>query len=275
MSPNGEMIAFYIKERRPLAYTPSRIAVMDLKSKKIKIISKDLDDDADNLIWSEDSKSIYFAFDSRGERTIKQIFLNGDLNEIASNVGGTTIGRPYISGGFHVSNGTVAYTYGRSDSPADIGVVIKGKTKVLTQLNEDILGYRKLGKVNEIIYKSSFDDEEIQGWYITPPNFDPAKKYPLILEIHGGPHLAYGPHFSAELQIMAAAGYIVFYDNYRGSSSYGEDFALLLQYKYSSSEDFADHMSGIDALLDKGIVDENNLFIAGGNAIALQTLLMQ
>ena len=69
-----------------------------------------------------------------------------------------------------------------------------------------------------------FDGQEIQGWYITPPDFDPSKKYPLILEIHGGPHLAYGPYFSAEMQIMAAAGYVVFYDNYRGSLSYGEDF---------------------------------------------------
>ena len=271
ISPNGEMIAFYVKERRPLAYTPSRIAVMDLQSREIKIISKDLDDDADNLFWSEDSKSIYFAFDNRGERTIKQISLNGDLNEIASNVGGTTIGRPYISGGFHIANGTAAYTYGKPDRPADVGIAIKGKTKVLTQLNEDILGYRKLGKVNEIIYNSSFDNEEIHGWYITPPNFDPSKKYPLILEIHGGPHLAYGPHFSAELQMMAASGYIVFYDNYRGSSSYGEDFALLLQYKYSSPEDFADHMSGIDALIAKGIVDENNLFITGGSAGGIAT----
>ena len=271
ISPNGEMIAFYVKERRPLAYTPSRLAVMKLKTGEIEIISKDLDDDADALFWSEDGKSIYFAFDNRGERTIKQISLNGDLNEIASNVGGTTIGRPYISGGFHVANGTVAYTYGRSDSPADVGVVVGDKVNVLTQLNEDILGYRKLGKVNEITYRSSFDNEEIQGWYITPPDYDPSKRYPLILEIHGGPHLAYGPHFSAELQIMAASGYIVFYDNYRGSSSYGEDFALLLQYKYSSPEDFADHMSGIDALIDRGIVDEKNLFIAGGSAGGIAT----
>ena len=146
-----------------------------------------------------------------------------------------------------------------------------GKFKVLTELNEDLLAHRKLGEVNEIVYKSSFDDQEIQGWYITPPDYDPTKQYPLILEIHGGPHLAYGPHFSAELQIMAAAGYIVFYDNYRGSESYGEDFALLLQYKYASSEDFADHMSGIDALIDKGIIDENNLFIAGGSAGGIGT----
>ena len=271
ISSDGKMLAFYVKERRPLAYTPSRIAVLNLNNGETRIISGDLDDDADNLYWSDNNKSIYFAFDHRGERTIKEIDLNGNVNEVASNVGGTTIGRPYISGSFHVANGTVAYTHGRADRPADVAIVENNQKQILTQLNDDVLGHRDLGKVNEITYKSSFDNQEIQGWYITPPNFDPNKKYPLILEIHGGPHLAYGPHFSAELQIMAAAGYVVFYDNYRGSSSYGEDFALLLQYKYSSPEDFADHMSGIDALISEGFVDENNLFIAGGSAGGIAT----
>ena len=271
ISSDGKMLAFYVKERRPLAYTPSRIAVLNLNNGETRIISGDLDDDADNLYWSDNNKSIYFAFDHRGERTIKEIDLNGNVNEVASNVGGTTIGRPYISGSFHIANGTVAYTHGRADRPADVAIVENNQKQILTQLNDDVLGHRDLGKVNEITYKSSFDNQEIQGWYITPPNFDPNKKYPLILEIHGGPHLAYGPHFSAELQIMAAAGYVVFYDNYRGSSSYGEDFALLLQYKYSSPEDFADHMSGIDALISEGFVDENNLFIAGGSAGGIAT----
>ena len=271
ISPDGEMLAFYIKERRPLAYTPSRIAVMNLNSSDIQIISGDLDDDSDNLFWSNDGKSIYFAFDHRGKRTIKNITLNGMVSDVADNVGGTTIGRPYISGEFHAKNDVIAYTFGQANRPADIAITKKGETNVAISLNEDILGHRKLGKVNEINYSSSFDGQNIQGWYITPPNFDPNKKYPLILEIHGGPHLAYGPHFSAELQLMAASGYIVFYNNYRGSSSYGEDFALLLQYKYSSKEDFADHMSGIDALISKGIVDENNLFIAGGSAGGIAT----
>ena len=101
----------------------------------------------------------------------------------------------------------------------------------MTSLNEDAIAFRQLGEIHGIIYNSSFDGQEIQGWYITPPDFDPTKKYPLILEIHGGPHLAYGPYFSAELQMMAAEGYVVFYDNHRGSLSYGEEFALLLQYK--------------------------------------------
>ena len=271
ISPNGEVIAFYVKERRPLAYTPSRIAVMNLESGNMQIISNDLDDDSDNLFWSNDGESIYFAFDQRGKRTIKKISLSGKVSDFADNVGGTTIGRPYISGEFHAANDVIAYTFGQADRPADIAITVNKETNVVTSLNEDILGHRKLGKVNEITYRSSFDGQEIQGWYITPPDFNPKKKYPLILEIHGGPHLAYGPHFSAELQIMAASGYIVFYDNYRGSSSYGEDFALLLQYKYSSKEDFADHMSGIDALINKGIVDDKNLFIAGGSAGGIAT----
>jgi dipeptidyl aminopeptidase/acylaminoacyl peptidase len=272
ISPNGRMIAFSREERRPLAYTPDHIAVMDTQGKNIRLLTEDLDGDASNIIWADDNQSIYFSYDERGIRKIGQVNLKkGKLNEIASDLGGTTIGRPYLSGGFHTAADTIAFTYGRPDRPANIAVINNGLPKVLTALNEDLLEHRKLGQVNEIIYKSSFDDQEIQGWYITPPDFDPSKKYPLILEIHGGPHLAYGPHFSAELQIMAAAGYIVFYDNHRGSLSYGEDFALLLQYKYSSPEDFADHMSGVDALIDRGLVDKDNLFVAGGSAGGIAT----
>jgi acylaminoacyl-peptidase len=152
-----------------------------------------------------------------------------------------------------------------------VAIIKNERLEVVTALNDDLLDYRALGKVTEVTYQSSFDGQEIQGWYVTPPDFDPTTKYPLILEIHGGPHLAYGPHFSAELQLMAAAGYVVFYNNYRGSLSYGEDFALLLQYKYSSVEDFADHMSGIDVLIEKGFVDKDNLFIAGGSAGGIAT----
>jgi dipeptidyl aminopeptidase/acylaminoacyl peptidase len=271
ISPNGRMIAFSRQERRPLAYTPNRIAILDLQTKNTRLLTEDLDGDADSLRWAEDNQSLYFIYDERGIRKVGQVALNGKLKEVVSGLGGTSIGRPYLSGGFHIAGDAIAFTYGQSDRPANIAVFKAGKTQVLTALNEDLLEHRKLGEVNEIIYKSSFDGQEIQGWYITPPDFDPSKKYPLILEIHGGPHLAYGPHFSAELQIMAAAGYVVFYDNHRGSLSYGEDFALLLQYKYSSPEDFADHMSGIDALIDRGLVDNKNLFIAGGSAGGIAT----
>ena len=271
VSPNGRMLAFTHEERRPLAFTPDRIAVSNLDGSDMRILSNDLDGDASGLIWSRDSKSILYTYDERGERKIGKAALKGKLSKVVAGLGGTTVGRPYLSGGFHVSNNTIAFTQGRADRPADLAILRKGKRQVVTSLNEDLLAFRRLGEVNEIVYNSSFDGQEIQGWYITPPDFDPTKKYPLILEIHGGPHLAYGPYFSAELQMMAAEGYVVFYDNHRGSLSYGEDFALLLQYKYSSEEDFADHMSGIDALIEKGFVDSDNLFIAGGSAGGIAT----
>ena len=271
ISPNGQYIAFTKEERRPLAYSPDRIAIMDLDGKNIRILSEDLDGDGNNLMWASDSKSIYYAYDERGIRKIGRATIKGKLSSVIAGLGGTTIGRPYLSGGFHALNNIIAFTHGTSDRPANVAMIIDDQIKILTNLNEDILAHRELGTVNEIKYQSSFDGQEIQGWYITPPDFDPAKKYPLILEIHGGPHLAYGPYFSAELQIMAAAGYVVFYDNYRGSLSYGEDFALLLQYKYSSKEDFADHMSGIDSLIELGFVDDANLFIAGGSAGGIAT----
>ena len=271
ISPNGELIAFSKEERRPLAYTPNRISVMSLNGSNIRLLTQDLDGDANNVIWADDSKSLYYTYDERGIRKIGQVSIKGKINKVTDGLGGTTLGRPYLSGSFHANNKTIAFTYGQADRPANIAVFNEDKLKILTSLNEDLLGHKTLGEVNEIIYKSSFDEQEIQGWYITPPDFDPSKKYPLILEIHGGPHLAYGPHFSAELQIMAAAGYVVFYNNYRGSLSYGEDFALLLQYKYSSKEDFADHMSGIDSLIDLGFIDDENLFIAGGSAGGIAT----
>ena len=271
ISPNGKLIAFSKEERRPLAYSPDRIAIMNLDGTNIRIITNDLDGDASNIFWSSDSRSLYYAYDERGIRKIGAATLKGKLSHVAEGLGGTTLGRPYLSGGFHIANNTLAFTHGTSERPANIGVINGDQVEILTALNDDLLSHRKLGAVNEIKYRSSFDGQEIQGWYITPPDFDPTKKYPLILEIHGGPHLAYGPYFSAELQIMAAAGYVVFYNNYRGSLSYGEDFALLLQYKYSSKEDFADHMSGIDSLIELGFVDDTNLFVAGGSAGGIAT----
>jgi acylaminoacyl-peptidase len=266
MAPNGKTLAFNYEQRRPLAFTPNRIALLDLQTQGMTILTDTLDGDANSILWAEDSQSLYFLFDERGTRHIRNITRSKVVTTVADNVGGTTIGRPYLSGGFHRANGVVAFTQGRQHRPSDVAIIKNERLEVVTALNDDLLDYRALGKVTEVTYQSSFDGQEIQGWYVTPPNFDPTKKYPLILEIHGGPHLAYGPHFSAELQLMAAAGYVVFYNNYRGSLSYGEDFALLLQYKYSSVEDFADHMSGIDALIEKGFVDKDNLFIAGGSA---------
>ena len=271
-SENGKKLAFLSRSNALDPYRNSKLNIMDWKSKKVTKIANDFDRSISDPQWLSRS-TLAISYDDFGKRKLATISTKGKVKDLTDTVAGTSIGRPYISGSFTASNeGNIAFTQGSTIRPADIAVInTRKKLMKLTQLNDDLLAHKALGKVHEVNYKSSFDEEPIQGWYITPPNFDPKKKYPLILEIHGGPHLAYGPHFSAELQRFAAEGYVVFYDNHRGSSSYGERFAMLLKYKYSSKEDFADHDSGVNAMVDLGFIDENNLFMAGGSAGGIAT----
>ncbi|MEE8118302.1 MAG: prolyl oligopeptidase family serine peptidase, partial [Gammaproteobacteria bacterium] len=134
----------------------------------------------------------------------------------------------------------------------------------LTDLNADLLGHKTLGRVEEMRYRSSHDNREIQGWIVYPPDYDASKTYPLILEIHGGPFANYGPHFSVEVQSYAAAGYIVLYTNPRGSTSYGKEFGNLIHHAYPS-HDYDDLMSGVDEIIKRGIVNEDRLFVTGGS----------
>jgi len=271
-SENGKKLAFISRSNALNPYRNSKLRIMDWKTKKVTKVASDFDRSISDPQWLS-SSMLAISYDDFGKRKLATITTKGKIKDLTDTVAGTSIGRPYISGSFTASNeGYIAFTQGSSSRPADVAVITtRKKITKLTQLNEDLFAHKTLGKVHEVSYKSSFDEETIQGWYITPPNFDPKKKYPLILEIHGGPHLAYGPHFSAELQRFAAEGYVIFYDNHRGSSSYGERFAMLLKYKYSSKEDFADHDSGVNAMVDLGFIDEKNLFIAGGSAGGIAT----
>ena len=264
VSPDGKRVAYSRRSDEKVMYKNTYLYVMNADGSEHKNLTQDIDNSVSNAIW-KDNKNLYFQQSVRGLAQVDLVSLSGKVKNIAKGLGGTTLGRPYVFANYHAADGVVAYTKGRTDRPADLFVTAR-KTKQLTQLNEDVLGHKTLGEVKEIVYKSAIDGEEIQGWYVLPPNYDSSKKYPLILEIHGGPNLAYGPVFTAELQRMAAEGYVVFYDNHRGSTGYGERFALLLQGKYSSEYDFSDHMSGIDALIEKGIVDEEQLYITGGSA---------
>ncbi|AMJ97393.1 prolyl oligopeptidase family serine peptidase [Alteromonas macleodii] len=264
VSPDGKYIAYARRDDEKVMYKNSYLYVMKSDGTDAKNLTKDVDNSVSNFHW-KDNKHVYFQQSVRGLAQVDVVSLSGSVKAVAKGLGGTTLGRPYVFGTYHAVDDVVAYTKGRTDRPADLYVTTRNERQ-LTALNEDVLGHKQLGEVKEIVYPSSIDGEEIQGWYILPPNYDSSKTYPLILEIHGGPNLAYGPVFTAELQRMAVEGYVVFYDNHRGSTGYGERFALLLQGKYSSEYDFSDHMSGVDALIEKGIADPERLFITGGSA---------
>lgn len=269
-SPDGQKLAFIWGHNQKVPFANGKVKVLTLKTGQIADVAADADLDIAALDWL-DNRQLLVQYDERGLRKLATLSMAGKFNLLTDRLSGTSLAQPYLSGEFHQQNGVIAFTDGDASRPADIAIWQQGQSRVVTALNTDVLAHKKLAQVHEINYKSSFDQEPMQGWYLTPPDFDPAKKYPLLLEIHGGPHLAYGPHFSAEMQRYAAEGYVVFYANHRGSTSYGERFALLLHGKYSSKEDFADHNSGVDAMLQLGFIDSNNLFIAGGSAGGIAT----
>lgn len=266
VSPDGKTLAYVYENNKKVAYQNRELMVMPMDGGDATNLTEDLDRSIDSIVWDARGRGLYFQLNDRGVAEVRYTNLKGDKRDVVGGLGGTTLGRPYTSGQFDAVRDTIAFTRGSATRPADIFVSRSGRETQLTSLNEDILGHKEMGDVHDITYKSSIDGEEIQGWYITPPGFDPSKKYPLILEIHGGPHLSYGPHFSAEMQRYAAEGYVVFYDNHRGSTGYGERFALLLQNKYSSEYDFADHNSGVDAMIGLGFIDKDQLYITGGSA---------
>lgn len=266
ISPDGQRIAYLGSDEHYQGYQLTRLYVMNTDGSLAQCISCDFDRDIDDFSWAADGKSFYIQYDDKGNTKVANMTLDGMANDLVTDVGGVSLGRPYSGGSFSVSNaGKVAFTFSTPTHPADLAVATgKGNNQRLTDLNRDLFEYKKLGKVEEIWYKSSFDQRDIQGWICYPPDFDPAKKYPLILEIHGGPFANYGDRFTAEIQLYAAAGYVVFYANPRGSTSYGEEFGNLIHHNYPS-QDYDDLMSGVDAVIQKGSIDPGRLYVTGGS----------
>lgn len=266
MSPNGKKVAFVGFEDNGKSNQITELYVMNPDGSDIQRLTPNLDRSVGGIKWAKNSKGLYFSYDDHGQKHVAYVSLSGKLAEKTDDLGGMSIGRPYTSGNYTVSDkGDVVITLASGDKPADLAVVNKkGKITSLTDLNGDVFGHKTMHKPQLMEVKSSVDGRELQAWIVTPPDFDPSKKYPLILEIHGGPHTAYGPEFSSEIQLFAAAGYVVVYGNPRGSTSQGAEFANLIDKNYPS-QDYNDLMDMVDGVIDKGYIDESNLFVTGGS----------
>jgi dipeptidyl aminopeptidase/acylaminoacyl peptidase len=266
VSPDGKLIAYVgFDDARRRGYENQVLYVMDRDGKNSRALTTSLDRSVNGPKWSADGRSLYATYDDHGVTKVLRVGLDGKREVVAGGLTGGGLDRPYSGGEFSVArNGAVAITAGDPSRPSDLALAGKGGVKRLTNLNADLLGAKTLGKVEHLDVKSSFDGKPIDAWMVTPPNFDPSKKYPLILEIHGGPFSAYGPTFSTDDQLYAAAGYVVVYGNPRGSTSYGEAFANEIDRNYPS-HDYDDLMSSVDAAIAKGSVDANRLYVTGGS----------
>ncbi len=273
VSPNGKHIAYIGYDDKVQTYQVRKLHIMNIDGSGKKIISEGLDRSISNIVWNSQSEGLYFTYDDKGNSKVGYISLNGKVTKLADDLGGTTIGRPYSSGSYSVSkNGTIVMTKSRPEHPAELAI-LKPKSKAtqkITNLNKGLFDYRNLGNVEEVWYKSSVDQRDLQGWVVYPPDYDATKKYPFMVENHGGPILNYGDRFSVEMQLYAAAGYVVFYPNARGSTSYGEEFGNLLFNNYPG-DDYHDVMDGVDHCIAKGIAHEDQLFVTGGSAGGIMT----
>ena len=195
---------------------------------------------------------------------VLRVSLDGSVDTVAENLTASDFDRPYSGGQFSVArDGAIAFTRGTTQRPSDIWITHGRDARQLTHLNAALLAGKTLGEVQKIAV-TAFDKLPIDAWLVTPPDFNAARKCPLILEIHGGPFAAYGPTFSTDDQLYAAAGYVVLYVNPRGSTGYGEAFANKIDKSYPG-HDYEDLMSAVDAAIAKGFVDPDNLFVTGGS----------
>jgi acylaminoacyl-peptidase len=274
-SPDGRQIAYLGFDDRYQGYQLTRLYVMNRDGSRPRALSASLDRDAGNPRWAPDGSGVYFTYDDEGDTKLGLLALDGKLRTVAQHLGSTRSAYGGGAGYSVATDGTIAFMTTSAHLPGDVAVLARGAAspRTVTAVNEDLLAQRKLGAVEEFWYESSLDKKKIHGWIVKPPDFDPARKYPLLLEIHGGPFANYGPRFDLEKQVFAAAGYVVVYVNPRGSTSYGEPFGNLIHHAYPG-DDFHDLDSGVDAVVAKGYLDPENLFVGGGSGGGVLTAWM-
>jgi dipeptidyl aminopeptidase/acylaminoacyl peptidase len=259
VSPDGKWIAYTGYDDKNYTSHLSNLYLMDLSGGKKRTLCSDLPSSPANIIWAADGSGVYYMMAERGESNLHFVSLEGKIKKVTSGV-------HYISGLSLSRTGqaaAVVSTFHRPGYLATFSLLKPVEFKPLVDVNADLLSGIKLGEVEEVWYKSS-DGWDVQGWLIKPAEFEPGRKYPMLLWIHGGPWAMYNVAFNWEWQDFAANGYAVLYTNPRGSTGYGQDFVNGIQYSYPG-KDFDDLMAGVDAALAKGFIDKDNLFVCGGS----------
>ncbi len=257
VSPDGRRIAFTGYPATKASYQASEIYLMNLDGSGVRKITS-LDRDPDNLAWAADGSGLYFQVDNHGTYNVDFVSPTGSLRQLTS-------GNHVLTLGSVSRTGVAAGTRSSYQAPPDIvRIDLRGKspgTTQLTAVNADMLGHIQVGSVEKFTYLST-GGTKVDGWIVKPPGFDPARKYPLIMEIHGGPHGAYTSGFNFSFQNFAANGFVVLYTNPRGSTGYGTAFGNAIEHAYPGV-DYEDLMAGVDTLVGRGYLDTRSMYVGG------------
>jgi dipeptidyl aminopeptidase/acylaminoacyl peptidase len=257
VSPDGGRVAFSGYEYTTQTYRAEDLFTVGIDGKGMTKISGDLDRDPENVTWAADGRTVYFTAGDRGSQNAYRADLTGRAEQV-------TTGVHMLSLTSVAKTGAAVGTRSSARKPADVvrfDLSRPGSVTQLTDVNADVLGNKRLGDVEEIWYRST-GNTRVQGWIVKPASFTPAKKYPLILDIHGGPHGMYNVGFDYGYQNYAANGYVVLYTNPRGSTGYGTAFGNAIDKGYPGV-DHEDLMAGVDTLVARGYIDPNRLYVTG------------
>jgi len=255
-SPSGTLVAYVGFDSTDATWTDSRLYVMEADGRNPRVLTASLDRTPRDLVWAADGSGIYFGVEDQGSRNLWFASVTGQVRQVTTGthvLTVTDIGRLGTAVGVRTApqqpNDVVAFS------------VRKPVLRQLTDVNADILGGKRLGAVEEL-WVTSADGLRVQGWLVTPPGFDPARQYPLMLSIHGGPHAMYNVGFSYAWQEHAANGFLVLYTNPRGSTGYGSAFGNAIKNAYPG-RDYDDLMASVDAVVARGIVDTTRMYVYG------------
>ena len=276
VSPDGKQLAFRASVTKPVqSYTQPDLWVLTLGSNTPKNLTANYDFDigsgvfGDNQapraaggpkpVWSRDGSHILEVVGKQGKTILASIdATSGQVVELTK---GEQAAMQFSAS---ADQSVMVVNVSTPTMIDELFVLGKdGAQRQITNINGPLFAELNLTQPEEIDY-TSFDGKQVHAWVQKPPDFDPSKKYPLILNIHGGPHAAYGWVFDHEFQWMAAKGYVVLYPNPRGSTTYGQDFGNIIQYHYPG-DDYKDLMAGVDEVLKRGYVDPNKLGVTGGS----------
>jgi dipeptidyl aminopeptidase/acylaminoacyl peptidase len=258
-SPDGQWIAYTGYDHKGYTSHLSSLYLMDRNGATKRLWTGNLNNSPGNVIWAADGSGAYFTVEELGLTSIYFAPLKGAVRKLTDAV--------QVLGGLSIANNgqaaTIRSTAAGPGSVATFSMQNPAAIRKLVDVNEDVLAGVKLGETEELWFTSK-DGLKAQGWLIKPATFEPGKKYPMVLWIHGGPWSLYNVAFNWSFQNFAANGYAVLFTNPRGSTGYGQEFVNGIQYSYPG-KDYDDLMAGVDAAIAKGFIDENNLFVCGGS----------
>ena len=257
VSPDGRTIAFLGFPFTKQTYRVSDLYTMPGGGGAATLRSQGFDRTPSQLIWAPDNSGLYFVADDRGASNLYLAPSTGPIRQLTTGIHMLTA--PSVS-----KKGTAVAVRTHFYAPPDVVKIdLKKPSQIvqLTQVNTDLLSGTKLGEVEEIWYRSG-DGTRVQGWVVKPPAFTPDKKWPLILEIHGGPHGMYNVGFNPMYQNFAANGFVTLYTNPRGSTGYGTDFGNAIDKAYPGV-DYDDLMAGVDSVIGRGYIDTKQMYVTG------------